>query len=151
MAGWRDLAAEAPREATFAATVLGGTATVGYVWVGDPDAGLEPLDGLRALGTPVAERVVPMSYLDLQRREDSIEGHALRRYWKGHYFRDLPDAAIEALLAHPPEFAASLQAYGGAIADVARRGGRLQPSPDGVRVRRRGQVDRPGRGRAADR
>jgi FAD/FMN-containing dehydrogenase len=59
-----------------------------------------------------------MSYVDLQRREDSIEGHALRRYWKGHYFRDLPDAAIEALLAHPPEFAASLQAYGGAIADV---------------------------------
>jgi FAD/FMN-containing dehydrogenase len=118
MAGWRDLAAEAPRDATFAATVLGSTATVGYVWVGDPDAGLDPLDGLRTLGTPVAERVAPMSYLELQRREDSIEGHALRRYWKGHYFRDLPDAAIEALLAHPPEFAASLQAYGGAIADV---------------------------------
>ena len=118
MAGWRDLAAEAPRAATFAATVLGGVATIGYVWVGDPDAGREPLDGLRGLGRPVAERVVELSYVDLQRREDTLEGHEMRRYWKGHYFHELPDAVIEALLAHPPEFAASLQAYGGAIAEV---------------------------------
>ena len=26
----------------------------------------------------------------------------LRRYWKGHYFRELPDAALEALLGHDP-------------------------------------------------
>ena len=59
-----------------------------------------------------------MSYLELQRREDSIEGHALRRYWKGHYFRELPDRLIEILLAHDPSVAAGLQAYGGAIAEV---------------------------------
>ena len=62
--------------------------------------------------------MVELSYVDLQRREDSVEGHALRRYWKGQYFRELPDAAIEALLGHDPSVAASLQAYGGAIADV---------------------------------
>jgi hypothetical protein len=57
--------------------------------------------------------------------DDSVEGHALRRYWKGHYFSSLPADAIEAFLLrgtsdglgdHLP--AASLQAYGGAIADV---------------------------------
>ena len=56
--------------------------------------------------------------LDLQSREDSVEGHALRRYWKGQYFEELPDDAIEALLGHDPSVAASLQAYGGAIAEV---------------------------------
>ncbi|TFV74491.1 FAD-binding oxidoreductase, partial [Blastococcus sp. CT_GayMR20] len=47
-----------------------------------------------------------------------LQEHAQRRYWKGHYFRELPDAAIAALLAHDPTVAAGLQAYGGAIADV---------------------------------
>jgi FAD/FMN-containing dehydrogenase len=62
--------------------------------------------------------VVELSYLDLQRREDTIAGHALRRYWKGHYFPELPDAAIDALLAHDSSVGASLQAHGGAIAEV---------------------------------
>ena len=92
--------------------------TLGFVWVGDPSEGREHARALQVLGRPTAERVVELSYLDLQRREDSIEGHALRRYWKGHYFHELPDGAIEALLAHDPSVAASLQAYGGAIAEV---------------------------------
>ena len=37
MATWRDLAAAAPRSATYAATVLGGIVALGFVWVGDPD------------------------------------------------------------------------------------------------------------------
>ena len=118
LTGWRDLALAAPRSATFAASVAGGLATVGYVWVGDPAQGRDLLPSLQALGRPVAERVVDLSYLELQTRDDTARGHALRRYWKGHYLRDLPAAAIEALLAHPPDFGASLQTYGGAIADV---------------------------------
>ena len=93
-------------------------ATLGFVWVGDPEDGREHARALESLGRPLDRRVVELSYLDLQRREDTIEGHALRRYWKGHYFRELPDAAIDALLAHDPSVGASLQAHGGAIADV---------------------------------
>jgi FAD/FMN-containing dehydrogenase len=115
---WRDLNATAPRQATFAATVLDRTVTVGFVWVGDPDAGRRHARELRSLGRPVEERIAELSYVALQRREDSIEGHALRRYWKGHYFRELPDAAFDGLLDHHPAVAASLQAYGGAIAEV---------------------------------
>ena len=117
-ARWRDLSAEAPRRATYTATVLGGIATLGFVWVGDPDDGREHARALESLGRPRERRVAEISYLDLQRREDTVEGHEQRRYWKGHYLRDLPDGAIEALLAHDPLTAASLQAYGGAIADV---------------------------------
>ncbi len=115
---WRDLSAGAPRRATYAATVLGGVATLGFVWVGDPEEGREHSRELASLGRPLHRRVAELSYLDLQRREDSIEGHAQRRYWKGYYFQELPDAAVEALLAHDPLMAAGLQAYGGAIADV---------------------------------
>ncbi|TFV99112.1 FAD-binding oxidoreductase [Leifsonia flava] len=115
---WRDLNAGAPRAATFSATVMGAIATVGFVWVGDTDAGAGYARELDALGLPLARRSDELSYVDLQRRDDTIRGHAQRRYWKGHYFRELPDSALDALLEHDPDVAASLQAYGGAIADV---------------------------------
>jgi hypothetical protein len=118
MARWRDLSAEAPRRATYAATIMAGIVTLGFVWVGDPDEGRCHAEGLESLGRPTQERIVELSYVDLQRREDTLEGHEQRRYWKGHYFEELPDAAIDAFLAHHPSVAAGLQAYGGAIAEV---------------------------------
>jgi hypothetical protein len=83
-----------------------------------PEAGRRHARELQSLGRPASERIAELSYVELQCREDSVEGHALRRYWKGHYFRELPDAALDALLDHHPAVAASLQAYGGAIAEV---------------------------------
>src|SRR5512132_717817 len=136
---WRELLPEAPPQATLTAWV--GTtgpwsflpaelwerplASVGYVWVGDPDQGRKLLPALRD-GTPppVAERVQELTYLELQTMND--EEHRpglLRRYWKGHYLRDLDDAAIEAFLSRgdgDPEVlpSGSLQSYRGAIAAV---------------------------------
>jgi FAD/FMN-containing dehydrogenase len=120
--GWRDLAAEAPRDATLTATIEGDAVTLGYVWVGDPEAGRSLLPALRGLGRADAETVEWLSYLTLQTREDSVEGHSFRRYWKGHYLPELTDGTIDALLDRDPADrmapAVSLQAYGGAIADV---------------------------------
>ncbi len=118
-ARWRDLSEGAPRQATYTASVGGGVATLGFVWTGDPEQGRDHARSLEALGEPVARRDVESSYLDLQRRDDDVQGHTQRRYWKGHYVRELSDAAIAALLAHDPSVSAGLQAYGGAIADVA--------------------------------
>ncbi|WP_369374091.1 FAD-binding oxidoreductase [Promicromonospora sp. Populi] len=115
---WRDLSESAPRQATYTASVHDGVVTLGFVWVGDPAEGRVHARALDSLGRPADRRVTELSYLDLQTQEDTIEGHALRRYWKGHYFRELPDAALEVLLAHGPKVHAGLQAYGGAIADV---------------------------------
>jgi FAD/FMN-containing dehydrogenase len=115
---WRDLSAVAPREATYTAGVHDGVVTLGFVWVGDPGAGRAHAGELGSLGVPVDRRIEELTYLDLQTREDSTAGHAVRRYWKGHYFRDLTVGAIEALLATDPDVRAGLQAYGGAIADV---------------------------------
>jgi FAD/FMN-containing dehydrogenase len=120
--GWRDLAEEAPREATFTAGITGDTVTLGYIWAGDPEAGAALLPGLRSVGAAECEDVGELSYLTLQTREDSIEGHLYRRYWKGHYLYDLSDGAIAALLDRDPANPAlpnvTLQAYGGAIAEV---------------------------------
>jgi len=120
--GWRDLAEEAPRQATLTADISGGTVTLGYVWVGDPEAGRALLPALRSVGLPHGEVVRELSYTELQTRDDSIEGPAYRRYWKGHYLPGLSDAAIGALVDRDPADATlpdvSLQAYGGAIADV---------------------------------
>ena len=95
----------------------------GGVWLaGDPRAGRAMLPALRSVGVPSGEIVREFSYLELQTRDDSIEGHAYRRYWKGHYLPDLSDGAIGALVDRDPADATlpglSLQAYGGAIADV---------------------------------
>ncbi|WP_432943278.1 FAD-binding oxidoreductase [Kribbella sp. CA-253562] len=117
LAGWRELNATAPREATFTANVVGDAVRAGFVWVGDPADGAKLLPSFRALGTVVAESVQEMPYLTLQTRDDNVQGHRYRRYWKGHYFKALPDDAIRALLRNPG-VGASLQAYGGAIADV---------------------------------
>jgi FAD/FMN-containing dehydrogenase len=127
--GWHDLCHTAPRQATFTASVgdVDGrpVGSVGFVWIGDPDEGRQWLGPLQALGRPVTERVEELSYVALQRIDDTIEGHALRRYWKGHYLYSLPDEAIEAfLLRGTPDGrgdmlpAAEIQAYGGAIAEV---------------------------------
>ncbi|MGY1804592.1 FAD-binding oxidoreductase [Blastococcus sp. SYSU D00922] len=117
-ARWRDLSAEAPPQATYTAGVFGGVVTLGFVWAGDPDEGRAHARALAALGEPAARRVEEQSYLALQRSGDTPQGHELRRYLKGHYFREMPDAVLEALLGHDPAVAASLQAYGGAIAAV---------------------------------
>jgi FAD/FMN-containing dehydrogenase len=119
MSGWRELALSAPREATFTATLTGDKVELGYVWVGDPADGARLLPELRALGCIVAENVTTPSYIELQSRDDGVEGHAKRRYWKGHYLPALSDAGIDALLSNrPTEIGISLQTYGGAIAEV---------------------------------
>jgi FAD/FMN-containing dehydrogenase len=136
---WRELLAEAPRQATL--TAWAGTtghwpflpaalwgrplASVGYVWVGDPDHGRGLLDALCGQ-PPAAQRVQALPYLELQRLEDDQQGHHLRRYWKGHYLRQLGDDAITAFLGRghsdggDPGLlpAGSLQSYRGAIAEA---------------------------------
>jgi FAD/FMN-containing dehydrogenase len=140
---WRDLIPQTPREATLTAWV--GTAgdwpflpaalhhrsvvNLGAVWIGDPERGSDVVAAVRAAAPPAAERIRPMSYLDLQVMDDTLEGHERRRYWKGHYLRELPDAAIDAFIGrgvpagsdeNPALLtAASLQTYGGAIGHLS--------------------------------
>ena len=124
--GWRDLNAQAPRQATFTAALgADDSLKVGFVWVGDPQAGRRLLPAMRALGRLAQERVLEPSYVDLQRKDDVDRRHAMRRYSKGHYLRQFSDEAIDAFLQRGAANDEAevfpnvgLQAYGGAIADV---------------------------------
>jgi hypothetical protein len=124
MRRWRDLNGAAPRQATFTVTIVGQVVALGLVWVGDSADGAAIVSALRDElardAEPLREAIAPMTYLELQTREDDEEGHVWRRYWKGHYFSALRDEAIDALLTRegPDLPNVSLQAYGGAIADV---------------------------------
>lgn len=124
MRAWRDAGVNADRRATWNATIADGTLSLGFVWVGSLEAGAALADRLGAelasAGTAPQRVVEPLTYSQLQTREDDVEGHAWRRYWKGHYFTALADELIDGILARDgadlPNV--SLQAYGGAIADV---------------------------------
>ena len=133
MCGWRDLLPDAPRAATLTAgAVTAGDrpiVTLGYVWVGEVDEGLRYRSNIRELGSPAAERVREMSYVELQCMSDDPNGYGRRRYSKGHYLTELNDGAIDAFLSRGASASASdpdwtripsggFQAYGGAIADV---------------------------------
>jgi FAD/FMN-containing dehydrogenase len=137
--GWRELIAEAPPQATLTAWVgITGPwpflpselwdrpmASAGYVWVGESDQGRRLVPALRGVAMPMAEKVEELTYLLLQAMDDERHRHGLlRRYWKGHYLRELGDDAIDAFLARGGDGDGALlpygglQSYGGAIGAV---------------------------------
>src|SRR5438067_945020 len=137
---WRDLLPEAPRQATFTASAvtagdlpfvpleLQGKAmvSIGFVWIGDPEQGQKLLPALREAG-PVAERIRPLTYVELQQVDDNPQGHGRSRYWKSHYLRELGDDAIDAFVSRGDPTgeidaallaSGDLQAWGGEIAST---------------------------------
>jgi FAD/FMN-containing dehydrogenase len=131
MRRWRDLLADAPRQATLTADAYTADGrsmiSLGYVWVGDPDGGQAYLPQMRSIGVPQKESVRPMTYLQLQTSGDANHHHGRRRYSTGHYLRELSDEAIGAFLtrgvAGSPDWSrvanGGFQAYGGAIGEVS--------------------------------
>jgi FAD/FMN-containing dehydrogenase len=100
-------------------------AFLSYVYVGDPDRGRELLPAFRAVGTPIAEDISEMSYVELQSGSDDPMRYQLRRYWKGHYLRELPEEAVQAFIGRGGPAAEGrvrsngmMQGYGGAIGRV---------------------------------
>jgi FAD/FMN-containing dehydrogenase len=141
MRRWRDLLGDGvPEQATPTAWV--GTlpdfpemqgpqrnravASLGFVWVGSVEEGRRLVPTVASLGKPLAERVMELSYVQLQTIEDEWhEPGARRRYYKGHYLPELSDEAVDAFLSQgePDRDASrallpsgSFQGYGGAIA-----------------------------------
>jgi FAD/FMN-containing dehydrogenase len=101
-------------------------ASLGFVWVGDPDDGRRLVPLVDSLGAPLAKRTEELSYLRLQTMDDEVHRPGLhRRYFKGHYLSELSDDAIDAFLSQGEPVPGgdrsrlpngSLQGYGGAIA-----------------------------------
>lgn len=69
-------------------------------WFGAPSEAARHLDPVRKFGTPIADVMGPMSYLQLQTMFDAATPDGLRRYWKSGYFPAIPDDLIEVVLKH---------------------------------------------------
>jgi FAD/FMN-containing dehydrogenase len=91
---------------------------------GDADAGMALLRPFCELATPIAALAEPMPYTALQTAADAIFPRGeLRCYWRGTYFDDLSDGAIDALAAvarerPSPRTMLVVMQMGGAIARV---------------------------------
>ncbi len=100
---YADFAAACPDELNVNAgfgTAADGTTVLGIAvaWCGALDAGERHLKALRACEHPLADMVVPMSYVDLQRGGDASYPLGRRHYWKGGFLRRLGPEVIDVLV-----------------------------------------------------
>jgi len=97
---------------------------VSWVFLGDAGEGRSTAASLYAAAHPLLESAEALSYLRLQSYSDAGQRSGMRRYWKGGFVWELPDAAIEAFLDRgtdgggPPLWGGELISLGGAIARV---------------------------------
>jgi len=100
-------------------TLLG----VAVAWIGSLDVGERLLKPLRSFGSPLADMIGPMSFVDLQRGGDVAFPRGRRHYWKAGFLRCLDPAVIDTLIhfaaTRPsPHMQIGLQQMHGAAARV---------------------------------
>ncbi len=90
---------------------------------GPVEAAEEALRPLREFGPPAVDMVAPMPYLAVQQLLDPPNPHGMRNYWTADFYDELPDDAVDALVAKAtqpvsPMTQIILVPGGGAIARV---------------------------------
>ena len=105
---YRTFSATAPDDLTAFAVVMtlpnGPKAVaVAAACFGDPAAGESMMAPLRQFGTPLADMIGPMPYLQLQQLFDAAAPRGISRYWKSGYFQALDDELIEVLVSRGAE------------------------------------------------
>jgi FAD/FMN-containing dehydrogenase len=136
--GWRNYVNVAPNEVT--ATCLSITmpadpslpeavhnracVVIGGVYAGDPERGMDVLQPLRELGTPLMDMSQPMPFTAVQQGFDAFfPRNTMQAYWKSRYLSELSDAAVDFVAAKAaarpsPMTLVNVFHMGGAIADV---------------------------------
>ena len=69
------------------------------LYAGDMAEGEAALAPLRAFGNPIADAIMPHSFLDFQSAFDPLLTPGARNYWKSHDFLELSDGLIETMLS----------------------------------------------------
>ncbi|MGH3065455.1 MAG: FAD-binding oxidoreductase, partial [Gaiellaceae bacterium] len=97
---------------------------VAAVYTGDPEKGMNVLQPLRELATPLADISQPMPFTVVQSAFDGFFPRGeLRAYWKSVYVRDLSDEAIELIVQRGQDRFAARSAFELAWLDVYPMGG----------------------------
>ena len=125
----RDFIATAPEELTSYAALLtapDGNPVVAMAscYSGDLAEGERVLRPLREFGTPLVDAMQPMPYSGMQGLFGPSFPWHNRNYWKSAYLRDIPDAAIDAIVEQAnrcpsPLSLVIIEYYGGAVSRVA--------------------------------
>lgn len=125
---FREFTQHAPEELTTYCGMLtspDGVPVVALIacYSGAIEEGEAVLRPLREFGSPIADLIQPMPYRAMQSLLDAGFPAGLRNYWKGNFLRELPDAAIDELVAQAARMASPLSTvileyYGGAASRV---------------------------------
>lgn len=137
--GWLELIHEMPDELT-TTTVLGAAPPMPFIpeewhnkkvavvvacWAGNASDGEDVVRPLRTLGTPIADLLGPIRYLDLQQLADPAWGAGAANYFTSAVLDDLPAEAVKTFseshrTAADPPVQAELHIHhlGGAVARV---------------------------------
>jgi len=125
----RDFIASAPEELTSYAALLtspDGNPVVALAscYSGDLAEGERVLRPLREFGAPLVDAIQPMPYTSMQGQFGPSFPWNNRNYWKSAYLRDIPDAAIDAIVeqancCQSPLSFVIIEYYGGAVSRVA--------------------------------
>jgi len=139
---YRDFSGRAPDDLTAFAVLMSlpdGARVVAIIaaWFGDITHGEATMAPLHAFGTPLADMVGPLPYVQLQQLLDAAAPHGISRYWKSGYAPALTDDIIEILTSSAatlsPLSALPIFQFHGAAARV--------PAPATAFVSRRDQYD----------
>jgi FAD/FMN-containing dehydrogenase len=76
---------------------IGKVALVAACYNGPVDKGAPLIRAFQNVGKPWVDGIHPLSYLEVQRLFAEIP-FGLQNYWKGHFVRDMPDSAIDAVM-----------------------------------------------------
>ncbi|QLG47819.1 FAD-binding oxidoreductase [Natrinema halophilum] len=69
-------------------------------YAGDVAEGEEVLAPVREYGEPIADTVSPRQYTAFQQAFDPLLTEGARNYWKSHNFSEIPDEAIDTVVAY---------------------------------------------------
>ncbi len=99
---YRDFSGSAPDDLTAFAVLMSlpdGARVVAIIaaWFGHITHGEAAMAPLHAFGTPLADMVGPLPYIQLQQLLDAAAPHGISRYWKSGYAPALTDEIIEIL------------------------------------------------------
>jgi FAD/FMN-containing dehydrogenase len=99
---FRDVTMSAPDELSCAYAIvilpgMGKVALVAACYNGSVNDGAPLIRTLQRVGKPLDDGIRPMSYLEVQHLFAEIP-FGLQNYWKGHFVRDMPKAAIDAVM-----------------------------------------------------
>ena len=108
-------------------------AAIAVCWAGDPGDGRAAVLPLKTFARPLADTIERKPFVEHQTMLDAGQPFGRRYYWKSHYFAEIGDDLIDAMIEHAeritsPHSAALLMHLGGTPA-------RLDPSMNAVGLR----------------